>query len=62
MTRAILPTAVALTALGCSSFGFWFLAQLRWALKSKYLLFLFPAYVVFVLEGLAEVLMGISLN
>jgi hypothetical protein len=29
----------------------WFLAQESWALKTKYILFLLPAYVVYVLLG-----------
>jgi hypothetical protein len=34
----------------------WFLAQDSWALKTKYVLFLLPVYVLFALIGLRRVL------
>jgi hypothetical protein len=53
--RSIWPLAF----FGLSSFAmyvWWFLAQDSWALKTKYLLFLLPAYVLFALMGLRRLL------
>jgi hypothetical protein len=44
-----------LSFFGSSSFAayvWWFLAQDSWALKTKYVLFLLPVYVLFALIGL----------
>jgi 4-amino-4-deoxy-L-arabinose transferase-like glycosyltransferase len=45
------PLAVS-SALALAAYIAWFLAQESWALKTKYLLFLLPAYVVYTLFGL----------
>jgi membrane-associated phospholipid phosphatase len=43
-------------ALSCVAYAWWFLAQDSWALKTKYILFLLPAYVLFALLGLRRLL------
>jgi hypothetical protein len=43
-------------ALTCVAYGWWFLAQDSWALKTKYILFLLPVYVLFALLGLRRLL------
>jgi 4-amino-4-deoxy-L-arabinose transferase-like glycosyltransferase len=47
----MLPLTV-ITLLTFAAYVFWFLPQPAWALKTKYLLFLLPAYLVFLLAGL----------
>jgi hypothetical protein len=48
--RVLWPLTV-MTTLTWAAYVVWFLAQEDWALKTKYLLFLLPAYVVFALFG-----------
>src|SRR5262249_21361823 len=48
--RAFLPLAL-LGGVGLSIYFHWVLAQMWWALKSKYLLFLTPVYVVCLVAG-----------
>lgn len=53
MRRRIgLPLAVV-CLVGVSAYTWWFLSQDLWALKTKYLLFLLPAFVVYAVTGLA---------
>jgi hypothetical protein len=41
-----------LTILGAGAYVWWFLAQPNWGLKTKYVLFLLPAFAVYVVCGL----------
>jgi hypothetical protein len=52
--RRFLPLAIT-AVLTMASYIAWFLAQESWALKTKYVLFLLPAYVVYVVMGLRRV-------
>jgi hypothetical protein len=49
--RALLPLLL-MTATTMAAYVFWFTAQQKWALKTKYVLFLLPAYLVFAMFGL----------
>jgi 4-amino-4-deoxy-L-arabinose transferase-like glycosyltransferase len=49
--RVLWPLAVS-SLLTLAAYVWWFLAQESWALKTKYILFLLPAYVVYALLGL----------
>jgi hypothetical protein len=49
--RLLLPLLVT-TAVTWIVYVAWFVAQDEWALKTKYILFLLPAYVVYALVGL----------
>lgn len=40
------------TLIGIASYTWWFVAQMTWSIKTKYILFLLPAYVCYVLLGL----------
>jgi hypothetical protein len=46
---------VVLAGVSIAAYVYWFVAQPVWALKTKYLLFLAPAYVAWALAGLALV-------
>jgi hypothetical protein len=48
--RVVWPLAVTCVVTG-SAYAAWFLAQKDWALKTKYILFLLPAYVLYALLG-----------
>ena len=50
--RLFRPLAV-ISAVGVSSYVWWFLSQESWGLKTKYLLFLLPAFVVYAVSGFA---------
>ena len=50
--RAFLPLAVV-CLVGVSAYGWWFTSQESWGLKTKYLLFLLPAFVLYTITGLA---------
>ena len=52
--RAYWPLAV-LTVVTLGAYTIWFLSQELWALKTKYILFLLPAYVIYALVGLERV-------
>ena len=41
------------TAVGAAAYTWWFLGQPEWGLKTKYILFLLPAFVVYVICGFA---------
>jgi hypothetical protein len=47
----MLPVAL-ISVTAAAAYVFWFTAQEHWALKTKYLLFLMPAYILYVLFGL----------
>ncbi len=49
--RALLPIAIS-SVLTWSTYVAWFLTQDTWGLKTKYVLFLLPAYVLYALVGL----------
>ena len=40
---------------GSGAYVWWFMSQQQWGLKTKYLLFLLPAFVVYTVAGLAWV-------
>jgi hypothetical protein len=44
---------VLICAVGLTSYVYWVVGQQFWAIKAKYLLFLLPAYVVFLTAGLS---------
>jgi len=48
--RVLLPVAV-ICAMTFAAYALWFIAQESWALKTKYILFLLPAYVLYALLG-----------
>ena len=50
--RRFWPLAVV-CAVGVSSYVWWFTSQETWGLKTKYLLFLLPAFVVYAVSGFA---------
>ncbi len=50
--RSLVP-AIAFTVLGLTSYVWWFLAQAKWGLKTKYILFLLPPFVLYAVVGLA---------
>ncbi len=50
--RRFRPMAIV-CAVGVSAYVWWFLSQDAWALKTKYLLFLLPAFAVWAVTGLA---------
>ncbi len=52
--RAYWPLAV-MTGLTIAAYVLWFLSQELWALKTKYVLFLLPAYVLYAVVGLERV-------
>ena len=52
LRRRALRPFVVFTAAASAVYAWWFLAQDSWALKTKYLLFLLPVYVVYALMGL----------
>jgi hypothetical protein len=49
--RSLLPIALT-SALTLTAYVAWFLTQDSWGLKTKYILFLLPAYVLYALLGL----------
>ncbi|MEO8070908.1 MAG: hypothetical protein ABI652_05865, partial [Acidobacteriota bacterium] len=49
--RAFAPLAV-LTVVSIAAYVWWFLPQASWALKTKYLLFLLPPFVLYAVVGL----------
>jgi 4-amino-4-deoxy-L-arabinose transferase-like glycosyltransferase len=46
------PLAIV-CVVGISAYGWWFVSQESWGLKTKYLLFLLPAFVVYTVSGFA---------
>jgi hypothetical protein len=50
--RPFLPLAIV-CAVSVSAYVWWFLAQEAWGLKTKYLLFLLPIFVLYAVAGLA---------
>jgi len=50
--RAFLPLVVV-CAVSVGAYAWWFTSQSQWALKTKYLLFLLPAFAVYATVGLA---------
>jgi 4-amino-4-deoxy-L-arabinose transferase-like glycosyltransferase len=50
--RLFWPLGVA-CVVGSSAYVWWFLSQESWGLKTKYLLFLLPAFAVYTVSGLA---------
>ncbi len=52
--RIFWPLAV-MCLVSAGAYGWWFTSQQQWGLKTKYLLFLLPAFVVYVVTGLAWV-------
>jgi hypothetical protein len=52
LRHRLLWPLTAIAGMTWVAYVFWFLAQEDWALKTKYILFLLPAYVVFALLGL----------
>jgi hypothetical protein len=50
--RVFLPLAIV-CIVGISAYTWWFVSQESWALKSKYLLFLLPSFVLYAVIGLA---------
>ena len=50
--RRFLPLLV-MSVVAVSAYLWWFLAQESWALKTKYLLFLLPIFVVYMVSGAA---------
>jgi hypothetical protein len=50
--RIFLPLAVV-CLVAVSAYVWWFTSQESWGLKTKYLLFLLPAFVVYAVTGLA---------
>lgn len=50
--RAFLPLAV-LCVVALGAYAWWFTSQAQWALKTKYLLFLLPPFVLYAAVGLA---------
>ena len=52
--RALRPF-VAFVGISLAVYVWWVLAQPAWALKTKYILFLLPVYVVYALLGLRAV-------
>jgi 4-amino-4-deoxy-L-arabinose transferase-like glycosyltransferase len=61
LVRRSLRACATLTALTVVSYVAWFTAQEAWALKTKYLLYLLPAYTLYVLFGLRVVRRGPTL-
>jgi len=52
LRRRILWPVAATCVITGAAYVTWFLAQESWALKTKYILFLLPAYVLYALLGL----------
>lgn len=50
MRRAFRPMAL-LSVVGFWSFLHWVVAQRYWSIKTKYVLFLLPAYVLYLVVG-----------
>ncbi|MFI5363261.1 MAG: hypothetical protein ACHQ49_14940 [Elusimicrobiota bacterium] len=55
LRRRALRPFVAFTGVSLAVYFWWVLAQPAWALKTKYILFLLPAYVVYMIMGLRAV-------
>jgi hypothetical protein len=49
--RAFAPLAV-MCVVSLGAYTWWFTSQSQWALKTKYLLFLLPAFVLYAVVGL----------
>jgi hypothetical protein len=52
LRRRALRPFVVFSGISLAVYARWFLAQPSWALKTKYLLFLLPVYVVYTMLGL----------
>jgi len=50
--RIFWPLAI-ICLVGAGAYAWWFMSQQQWGLKTKYLLFLLPAFVVYAVTGLA---------
>ena len=50
--RTFLPLTI-MCAVSLVAYAWWFASQSQWALKTKYVLFLLPAFVVYAVVGLA---------
>lgn len=55
LRRRALQPFIAFTVISVAVYTWWFLAQPAWALKTKYILFLLPAYIVYTIMGLRSV-------
>jgi 4-amino-4-deoxy-L-arabinose transferase-like glycosyltransferase len=53
MRRRLYRPLAIVCGVSVSAYLWWFLSQDAWALKTKYLLFLLPAFVVYAVTGLA---------
>ena len=55
LRRRALRPFVAFSGVSLTVYAWWVLAQPAWALKTKYILFLLPVYVVYTILGLGFV-------
>ena len=53
MRRPLFRPLAIVCVVGISAYVWWFVSQDSWGLKTKYLLFLLPAFVVYTVSGLA---------
>jgi 4-amino-4-deoxy-L-arabinose transferase-like glycosyltransferase len=51
--RRIFQPLFVMSVVSMAAYLWWFLAQEEWALKTKYILFLLPAFVVYMVAGLS---------
>ena len=55
LRRRAMQPFIVFSVISLAVYGWWFLAQPAWALKTKYILFLLPAYIAYTILGLNSI-------